>query len=29
VELNRNPRREQIALGKLRRLRGAPPGGSP
>jgi tRNA A-37 threonylcarbamoyl transferase component Bud32 len=29
VELNRNPRREQIALGKLRRLRGAQPGGSP
>ena len=28
VELNRNPRREQIALGKLRRLRGVPPGGS-
>jgi tRNA A-37 threonylcarbamoyl transferase component Bud32/cytochrome c-type biogenesis protein CcmH/NrfG len=28
VELNRNPRREQIALGKLRRLRGVPPGGT-
>lgn len=28
VELNTNPRREQIAMGKLRRLRGIPPGGT-